>query len=73
MNFASFCYFPEIERNLFRHKLLKNFVIDNKYFLGDENGKYYSDCRRMEPAVQAQNDEDAKKLWQISEKLTGLA
>jgi len=41
--------------------------------ISDENGKYYSDCRRMEPAVQAQNDEDAKKLWQISEKLTGLA
>ncbi len=57
----------------FRHKLLKNFVINNKYFQGDENGKYYSDCRRKEPAVQAQNDEDAKKLWEISEKLTGLA
>jgi len=41
--------------------------------ISDENGKYYSDCRRKEPAVQAQNDEDAKKLWQISEKLTGLA
>ena len=51
----------------------KSLDFNKKYFLGDENGKYYSDCRRKEPAVQAQNDEDAKKLWQISEKLTGLA
>ena len=40
--------------------------------LGDENGKYYSDCRRKEPALQAQNDDDAKKLWELSERLTGL-
>eukprot|EP00088_Acartia_fossae_P024555 TRINITY_DN2548_c0_g1_i7.p1 TRINITY_DN2548_c0_g1~~TRINITY_DN2548_c0_g1_i7.p1 ORF type:complete len:330 (-),score=108.70 TRINITY_DN2548_c0_g1_i7:1312-2301(-) len=41
--------------------------------IADENGKYYSDCARKEPAVQAQSDDDAKKLWEISEKLTGLA
>jgi len=40
--------------------------------ISDENGKYYSDCRRKEPALQAQNDDDAKKLWELSERLTGL-
>jgi len=37
-----------------------------------ESGKYYSDVREKQPAVQATSDEDAKRLWQISEKLTKL-
>jgi len=40
--------------------------------LAEESGKYYSDCREKQPAVQATSDEDAKRLWQISEKLTKL-
>lgn len=49
------------------------YILNNiNIYLGDENGKYYSDCRRKEPALQAQNDDDAKKLWELSERLTGL-
>ncbi|XP_013412744.1 retinol dehydrogenase 13 [Lingula anatina] len=36
------------------------------------SGKYYSDCAELEPSRRAQNEDDAKKLWEISEKLVGL-
>ena len=34
--------------------------------------RYYSDCAEKQPAPQARKEEDAKKLWEISEKLVGL-
>jgi retinol dehydrogenase-12 len=40
--------------------------------LAEKNGKYYSDCREKTPAPAARSDEDAKKLWELSEKLTNL-
>jgi len=35
-------------------------------------GKYFDKCREKRPNRFAEDDEAAKKLWEISEKLTGL-
>nr|XP_018903303.1 PREDICTED: retinol dehydrogenase 12-like [Bemisia tabaci] len=40
--------------------------------IANESGCYYSDCAKKEAAPQARNDEDAKKLWEVSLKLLGL-
>eukprot|EP00092_Neocalanus_flemingeri_P019775 GFUD01021415.1.p1 GENE.GFUD01021415.1~~GFUD01021415.1.p1 ORF type:complete len:334 (+),score=104.31 GFUD01021415.1:80-1081(+) len=40
--------------------------------LADHNGRYYSDCKEKQPAPQAENIEDAKKLWEVSEQLVNL-
>jgi len=40
--------------------------------LADHSGRYYSDCKEKQPAVQALNMEDARKLWDLSEKMVGL-
>jgi len=40
--------------------------------IADHNGRYYSDCREKQPAPQAENIEDAKKLWELSEQLVNL-
>ena len=37
-----------------------------------ESGYYYEGCARTTPSRDAQNEESAKKLWDISEKLVGL-
>ena len=37
-----------------------------------ESGNYYSSCAKVEPSRDAQNEEDAKKLWDISETLVSL-
>ena len=34
--------------------------------------RYYSDCKEKQAARQARSEDDAKKLWEISEKLVGL-
>jgi len=34
--------------------------------------KYFADCAEKTPSAAARNMEDAKKLWEVSEKLTGL-
>lgn len=36
-------------------------------------GKYFKDRKIRTPAPQALDDEDAARLWRVSEKLTGLA
>merc|ERR1719216_834111 len=36
--------------------------------IADHNGRYYSDCREKRPKPQAENMEDAKKLWEMSEE-----
>jgi len=41
--------------------------------IADHSGRYYSDCREKRPKPQAENMEDAKRLWEISEQLTGLS
>ncbi|XP_041853723.1 retinol dehydrogenase 13-like [Melanotaenia boesemani] len=40
--------------------------------LQNESGLYYSDCARKAVAPQAQDDEDAKKLWDLSASMVGL-
>jgi len=40
--------------------------------IADHNGRYYSDCREKTPSPAARSEENAKKLWEISEKLTSL-
>ena len=37
-----------------------------------ESGNYYSGCRKVNPTLEAQDKEAAKKLWELSEKLVGL-
>ena len=37
-----------------------------------ESGYYYTSCAKVDPSRDAQNEEDAKKLWDISETLAGL-
>ena len=36
-------------------------------------GKYLFDCRPKEPSLAAHDDEAARRLWQVSEQLAGLA
>jgi NAD(P)-dependent dehydrogenase (short-subunit alcohol dehydrogenase family) len=40
--------------------------------VAEATGGYYCKCVPAEPAMAAQNDEDAKRLWQISAKLSGV-
>jgi hypothetical protein len=40
--------------------------------LGGQSGSYYADCREQRPSLAAQSSEDAARLWELSEKLTGL-
>jgi len=40
--------------------------------IAEDSGKYYSDCKEKTPKPQAENMEDAKRLWDISEELTGI-
>lgn len=37
------------------------------------SGDYFYQRRRSRPAPQAQNEEDARRLWELSDELTGLA
>ena len=40
--------------------------------IADHNGRYYSDCREKQPKPQAENMEDAKKLWEMSEEMVKM-
>ena len=37
------------------------------------SGRYFVDCRPRSPKDFAQNDADARRLWEVSERLCGLA
>jgi NAD(P)-dependent dehydrogenase (short-subunit alcohol dehydrogenase family) len=37
------------------------------------NGRYFERCAEAEPSEAARNPESARRLWEISEKLTGSA
>ena len=37
------------------------------------SGKYFDNCREKEPSKHALDEELAKKLWDVSMELTGLA
>jgi retinol dehydrogenase-12 len=41
--------------------------------VADQTGGYYVKRRRREPSAAARDDTAARELWEISEKLTGLA
>ncbi len=41
--------------------------------LVETTGRYFHDCRPRWPKRFAQDDADARRLWQVSEALTGLA
>ncbi|XP_013196184.2 retinol dehydrogenase 13 [Amyelois transitella] len=45
-------------------------AVDEK--CANETGLYYSDCQVTTPSQMALDDENAKKLWGLSEKLVGL-
>jgi hypothetical protein len=36
-------------------------------------GRYFVDCRTEEPAKAALDTEAARRLWEVSEALTGIA
>jgi retinol dehydrogenase 12 len=40
--------------------------------LVNENGKYYEECKEKKITVTTVNDEDAKRLWELSEKMCNL-
>jgi NAD(P)-dependent dehydrogenase (short-subunit alcohol dehydrogenase family) len=37
------------------------------------SGQYFHDCKAVAPSEEAQNDTDAKRLWDVSAQLAGLA
>ncbi|XP_066282242.1 retinol dehydrogenase 14-like [Branchiostoma lanceolatum] len=39
---------------------------------GLQSGQYFSDCKPKDPAPQAMDDEAARKLWELSEKMVAL-
>jgi hypothetical protein len=41
--------------------------------VADQTGGYYVKRQRREPSAAARDDEAARTLWAISEKMTGLA
>lgn len=40
--------------------------------LATVTGGYFQQCKQRQPAPQARNDEDAARLWEVSERMTGL-
>ena len=40
--------------------------------LENESGNYYSDCKKKIPSRNARNEDDQKRLWDISEEVVGL-
>jgi len=36
------------------------------------SGEYFYECKPATPTAEARNDEDARKLWEISESIAGL-
>ena len=41
--------------------------------VADDSGLYYADCGQATPAKHARVEGEPKRLWEISEKLTGLS
>jgi NAD(P)-dependent dehydrogenase (short-subunit alcohol dehydrogenase family) len=40
--------------------------------VADVTGEYFYECKPTTPTAEARNDEDARKLWEISEGIAGL-
>jgi NAD(P)-dependent dehydrogenase (short-subunit alcohol dehydrogenase family) len=41
--------------------------------VADVTGEYFYECKIAKPTREAQNDADAKRLWEMSEQIAGLA
>jgi NAD(P)-dependent dehydrogenase (short-subunit alcohol dehydrogenase family) len=41
--------------------------------VADVTGEYFYQCKIAKPTREAQNDADAKRLWEMSEQIAGLA
>jgi NAD(P)-dependent dehydrogenase (short-subunit alcohol dehydrogenase family) len=41
--------------------------------VAERSGEYFFDCKERTPAPYAQSDNDARRLWEVSASLTGLA
>lgn len=39
----------------------------------ERNGEYFHNCRPITPTKEALNDDDAKRLWEVSARLAGIA
>jgi NAD(P)-dependent dehydrogenase (short-subunit alcohol dehydrogenase family) len=37
------------------------------------SGQYFQDCKQVSPSEEAQNDADARRLWEVSAQLAGFA
>jgi retinol dehydrogenase-13 len=37
-----------------------------------KNGAYYSDCKLKDPAGHCRDEATAKRLWEVSEQLSGM-
>jgi len=40
--------------------------------VAEVSGQYFYECRPATPTAEARNDEDARRLWAISEGIAGL-
>jgi len=40
--------------------------------VADVTGEYFYECKPTTPTAEARNDDDARKLWEISESIAGL-
>lgn len=40
--------------------------------MAGRSGGYYDRCAPAEPSHAAQNDADAKRLWELSAEITGI-
>ncbi len=40
--------------------------------IASHTGRYYADCSETEPSSHACNEEHARRLWDIAEKVTGF-
>ena len=37
------------------------------------SGRYFAKCKISQPSPASQDEEAARKLWEVSEKMTGLS
>lgn len=40
--------------------------------VADVTGEYFYECKNANPTAEARNDDDAQKLWEISESIAGI-
>jgi NAD(P)-dependent dehydrogenase (short-subunit alcohol dehydrogenase family) len=40
--------------------------------VGEISGEYFYECHLATPTAEARNDEDARRLWEISERIAGI-